>query len=152
MKIRLLLLLLLFCCCSVSSAMGAQPIAGVIFKGNVGIADGGSIIFPDGSVQSSATLAGPTGPPGPKGDTGVTGPPGAQGPAGVSYVRTVVVSPVGTAVENGASLIAALTGITASESTPSLLKIEPGIYYVGGTSLVMKPYLDIEGAGRILPL
>ena len=45
-----------------------------------------SIIFPDGSTQSSAGggsgSAGPPGPPGPAGATGATGPVGAAGPAG----------------------------------------------------------------------
>lgn len=65
------------------------------------------------------------------------------------YVRTVVVSPVGTAVQNGSALLAALTGITtASDTNPWLLKIEPGIYDVGTGTLAMKQYVDIEGSGE----
>lgn len=42
--------------------------------------DDGRIIFPDSTVQSTATVQGPIGPQGPKGDRGDIGP---QGPAGV---------------------------------------------------------------------
>jgi hypothetical protein len=65
------------------------------------------------------------------------------------YVRTVVVSPVGTAAANGTALLQALAGITtASAANPWLLKIEPGTYAVGTTSFVMKPYVDVEGSGE----
>ncbi|MCP3902055.1 MAG: hypothetical protein GY715_00340 [Planctomycetes bacterium] len=72
------------------------------FQGNVGIGDNtpqraldavgvirsqaGGFEFPDGSVQTTATLLGPTGPPGPtgpQGDPGAVGPTGAQGPPGI---------------------------------------------------------------------
>src|SRR5262245_7593418 len=65
------------------------------------------------------------------------------------YVRTVVVSPVGSATANGAALLAALAGITsASVANQWLLKIEPGVYNVGATGLAMKPYVDVEGSGE----
>ena len=64
-------------------------------------------------------------------------------------VRTVVVSPVGTPAENGAVLLAALAGITTNAAgNPWLLKLEPGIYDVGTTPLVMKDYVDLEGSGE----
>ena|SRR5215210_563285 len=45
------------------------------------------------------------------------------------YTRTVVVSPAGTPSQNGTALKNALSGITnASETSPYLLKIEPGVY------------------------
>jgi hypothetical protein len=96
---------------------------------------------------------GPSGPTGPTGDTGPMGPTGVTGPTGPSpsprFVTTVVVSPVGTPAENGAALLAALAGITdASASKPYLLKLEPGIYDVGATTLVAKDFVDIEGSGR----
>jgi hypothetical protein len=37
---------------------------------------------------------------------------------------------------------------TPSESNPCLLKILPGYYDIGSSSLVMQPYVDIEGSGR----
>jgi hypothetical protein len=87
------------------------------------------------------------------GNTGTMGPTGATGPIGPSpsprFVTTVVVSPVGTPAQNGAALVAALAGITdASASKLYLLKLEPGIYDVGATSLVAKDFVDIEGSGR----
>ena len=63
--------------------------------------------------------------------------------------KTIVVSPVGTAEENGAALLAALDGI--ADNTPSnwyLIKIKPGTYDIGSTPLAMKRYVDIEGAGQ----
>lgn len=66
-----------------------------------------------------------------------------------AYKRTVVVSPVGSATDNGAALTNALNGITdASATNPYLLKIEPGVYDLGSSSLNMKPWVDIEGSGE----
>jgi hypothetical protein len=42
-----------------------------------------------------------------------------------------------------------LAGITTASSTnPYLLKIEPGIYDIGTSSLQMKVYVDVEGSGE----
>ena len=68
---------------------------------------------------------------------------------GNTYARIVVVSPVGTPTENGTALLNALASITdASESNPYLLKIEPGVYDVGSTSVSMLQYVDVEGSGE----
>lgn len=64
------------------------------------------------------------------------------------YKRTVVVGPVGTDVQNGTALLAALAGISASPASPWLLKVEPGTYDLGAASLVMKPFVDVEGSGE----
>jgi hypothetical protein len=65
------------------------------------------------------------------------------------YVRTVVVSPVGSATQNGTALLAALAGITgASVANQWLVKIEPGVYAFGAGGMVMKPYVDVEGSGE----
>jgi hypothetical protein len=37
---------------------------------------------------------------------------------------------------------------TPSETNPCLLKIMPGVYDVGTSSVVMQPYIDIEGSGE----
>ena len=68
---------------------------------------------------------------------------------GRRYKRTVVVSPVpGDPAASGAALLAAYNGVTgASASDPWLVKIEPGIFDVGATTLVTKPYVDLEGSG-----
>jgi len=65
--------------------------------------------------------------------------------------RTIVVSPVGTAAQNGAALLAALNALTdASCDKAYLLRIEPGIYDVGTSPLVMKPCVGIEGGGELV--
>jgi hypothetical protein len=71
------------------------------------------------------------------------------------FVTTVVVSPVGTPLENGTALKAAIAGITdASAARPYLLKLEPGNYDVGdGTgadfAFFSKPYVDVAGSGAL---
>jgi hypothetical protein len=63
---------------------------------------------------------------------------------------TVYVSPVsGNPAASGAALLDALAGITDnSAAKPYVLKLDPGIYDLGATSLVMKPYVDVEGSGQ----
>ena len=65
------------------------------------------------------------------------------------YTRTVVVSPVGAAAQNGTALLNALAGLTGVSATqPYLLKLEPGVYDLGALPLIMIPYVDIEGSGE----
>jgi len=65
------------------------------------------------------------------------------------YRRTVVVSPIGTATENGAALLDALAGLgDASAANPYLIHIEPGVYDVITATLQMKSYVDMEGSGE----
>lgn len=52
---------------------------GIEIDGNIKMTNAGTIVFPDGSTQSSATLQGPQGIQGIKGDAGATGPQGVQG-------------------------------------------------------------------------
>jgi hypothetical protein len=67
-------------------------------------------------------------------------------------VSTVVVSPVGSATQNGTALRDDLAGITdASADNPYLLKIEPGVYDLGNlqfSQLEMKSFVDVEGSGE----
>jgi hypothetical protein len=64
-------------------------------------------------------------------------------------VSTIVVSPVGTPLQNGTSLLNAMQSITTNSATsPLLIKIEPGTYDLGTGMLVMKPYVDVEGSGE----
>jgi len=51
----------------------------VVFDGEIRISNLGNFVFPDGSMQNSATVQGP------KGETGATGPQGPSGPADLSY-------------------------------------------------------------------
>jgi hypothetical protein len=65
--------------------------------------------------------------------------------------RTIVVSPVGTAAENGTALLNAVNAIADSSCTnPYVVHIEPGVYDIGGGALVMKECVDIEGAGQLV--
>lgn len=69
------------------------------------------------------------------------------------YKRTVIVSPVGTATENGTALLNAMGSITdTSETSPYLLKIEPGVYDLITRTLYMQPYVDVEGSGESVTL
>ncbi len=82
---------------------------------------GKALVFPDGTRQSSA-------------------PP--------QYARTIIVSPVGTPLQNGTSLLAKRAAITdASAAKPYLLKLEPGTYDIGSESFTMAQYIDTEGSG-----
>lgn len=63
--------------------------------------------------------------------------------------RIVVVSPVGSATDNGNALLAALAAITTSScSNPFLLKLEPGVYDLGSNHLTLKECIDVEGSGE----
>ena len=66
------------------------------------------------------------------------------------YVRTYVVGPVGTPIENGAALGAAMGSIPppTNQETAALLKIEPGVYDLGTGTEALLPWMVIEGAGR----
>ena len=65
-----------------------------------------------------------------------------------AYARTVVVSPKATASASGNALKAVVAGITtAAADKRYLVKVEPGIYNLGNSKLVMKPFVDIEGSG-----
>jgi hypothetical protein len=70
------------------------------------------------------------------------------------FLRTVVVRPVpGDTLASGQALLSALAGINpGSCSGPGedrwLLKVEPGAYDLGSTTLAMKACVDIEGSGE----
>ena len=68
----------------------------------------------------------------------------------MTFVRTEVVSPVpSNHVASGRRLRRALADITgASATNPYLIKVEPGLYDLDGRSLVMRPFIDIEGSGE----
>ena len=91
---------------------------------------------------------GTNGSNGANGANGATGPAGSTGPAGPGFTRTVIVSPVGTATQNGTALIAAMNNLTAGISNPAVLLIEPGVYDLGASTLTGKADVDIEGSGQ----
>jgi hypothetical protein len=109
------------------------------------------------ALRGRSGRPGPAGTPGANGTNGTNGAsatngaPGATGPtgpAGPGFVRTIVVSPVGSASENGTALLDAMSSISASASAPALLLVEPGVYDLGTTTLDGKSYVDIEGSGE----
>ena len=104
--------------------------------------------FPASVLPKSA--AGARGERGPQGAQGIPGPAGPQG-AGVSYERTIVVSPdPADESKNGLLLRDAIAGITDNGPTrPYLVKIEPAIYDLGSQPLALKPYVDVEGSGEL---
>lgn len=66
------------------------------------------------------------------------------------YRRTVVVSPVGTPLDNGAALMTAVSAVAAaapSATTPWLIHLEPGLYDVGNATLTFPGWVVVEGAG-----
>ncbi len=80
------------------------------------------IQFPDGSIQSTA------------------GQP--------ALVSTVVVSPVGTDLENGTALKAAYEAVAgATADAPVLVKVEPGTYDLGAGNIDLIEYVNLEGSG-----
>jgi hypothetical protein len=73
----------------------------------------------------------------------------AAGAAG-AQTTTIQVSPVpANPPASGTALLNALAAITDnSSSKPYVLKLDPGMYYLASTQLLMKPYVDIEGSGQ----
>lgn len=67
------------------------------------------------------------------------------------YTRTVIVPANGTAVANGAALLAAVAGLSPAPSYTVrwLIKLEPGVYNVGTSPVILSPYVDIEGSGVV---
>jgi hypothetical protein len=68
-----------------------------------------------------------------------------------AQVRTVLISPTPGAspTTNGARLLSRYAAIAdASATNPYLVKIEPGIYDFKDRSLIMRPFIDIEGSGE----
>lgn len=114
------------CACAVVVASsvfaGDVVVDGSIHAGGMVVSDGAGFMFPDATVQTTA--------------------------AAPEHRRIVIVSPVGAETENGAALLAAIAGLTPTAAEPYLLKLEPGVYDVGGNQVQTKPYLDVEGSGQ----
>ncbi|MEW5853830.1 MAG: hypothetical protein AB2A00_33955 [Myxococcota bacterium] len=67
-----------------------------------------------------------------------------------SFTRTLHVPTVpGDAAQAGQRLVNAVADASdATAQNPYLIKLEPGTYDLGTSSLALLPYVDIEGAGR----
>lgn len=64
------------------------------------------------------------------------------------YARTWIVSPVTLdPMASGQRLLQAFSVITADASTTWLVKLEPGVYDLGGQNLALESYVDLEGSG-----
>jgi len=74
--------------------MPATAVDSVVIDGDLRISGQGSLVFPDGSVQSTATVQGP------KGDTGAIGPQGPREPGEPSYT-TLNYYALGDSITNG---------------------------------------------------
>ena len=66
------------------------------------------------------------------------------------YGNVAVVAPSGGDYDNPATAMGAYGSWcgTPSATTPCLLKIMPGVYDIGAFTVVMQPYIDIEGSGQ----
>jgi len=62
------------------------------------------------------------------------------------YSNVVIVSPSGGDFTNPVDALNSITD--ASASNPYLVKIMPGVYDIGSSSVQMKEYVDIEGSGE----
>jgi hypothetical protein len=61
----------------------------------------------------------------------------------------VVITPnPGNPTANGTALLNNLADITGGVNNPYLIKLGPGIYDIGTSSLQMKQYVDVEGSGE----
>ena len=69
---------------------------------------------------------------------------------GQVFSRTWVVGPVGSPVENGAALLAAVAAVPApaGASGAQLVKVEPGRYDLVTSSLALPSWVSLEGSGR----
>ncbi len=80
--------------------------------------------------------------------------PGVLSPDNI-FARTIVLSPGPSAAANGADLLAALASISGNGIGTDdrwLIKLEPGIYNVGTSTVGMKDFVDIEGSGEAVTL
>ena len=82
---------------------------------------------------------------GPQGPQGVAGP---QGPVGLTakYANVIVVAKSGGDFTDPVAAVASITN--ASATNRYLVRIQPGVYDLGHAAIVMKSWVDIEGAGE----
>jgi hypothetical protein len=66
------------------------------------------------------------------------------------FKNVAVVAPSGGDYTDPATAMAAYSSWcgTPSETNPCLLKVMPGVYDIGTSTVVMQPYIDIEGSGQ----
>lgn len=73
----------------------------------------------------------------------------ANGQVSLGVNRLLVVSAGGAAADNCQGLRDTLTAITdATAANPYVLRLEPGEYDCGTSTVTMKPHVDLEGSGE----
>lgn len=122
-------------------AQGAQGAQGI--KGATGETGAQGLQGPQGAVGPQ----GAQGIQGVKGDTGVTGAQGVTGPQGPAarYGNVIVVAKSGGDFTDPIAAVGSISD--ASATNPYLIKIMPGVYDLGTSSLHLKAFVDIEGSG-----
>jgi len=67
------------------------------------------------------------------------------------FARTVAVGPVGDPSANGSSLMAAVASLPVPSTREEgwLVEIEPGLYDLGSSSLVLPPWVVLTGSGEL---
>jgi hypothetical protein len=68
--------------------------------------------------------------------------------AAAVYKNTLIVSNEGNLGGVDLTIAMAIAQANASQATPYLLKLEPGVYDIGTNSLTMLEWVDIEGSGE----
>ena len=103
------------------------------------------------ALKGNRGLQGAPGAPGSPGAPGIQGPAGAAGPAGPSGVpgNAVVVSPAGTAIQNGAALRAALAALpVATADAPQAVVLGVGHFDAGSpTGFTVPAFVTLVGQG-----
>ena len=136
----------------------SAPIAGP--QGPMGPQGIQGIAGPAGSQGLKGDIGdvGPAGPQGPQGLPGVAGPAGPQGEVGpvgpqgpvAKYSNVLIVAKTGGDYTNPVDAMGYINGrMDNSPTNRYLVKIMPGVYDIGNSSLYSMPYVDIEGSGEI---
>lgn len=103
----------------------------------------------EAGAQGEAGAPGAQGPQGERGEPGPKGEPGSVTPApDVLATARIRVIPLGTtALESGALLRAAVEAVPSDGSQTWVMKLGAGTYDLGGTGLVLKTGVYLEGHG-----
>jgi hypothetical protein len=66
----------------------------------------------------------------------------------IGTILLVSPNPGDSAHTSGTALLNTLAGITADVNNRYVIKLGPGVYDIGTSSLQMKQYVDVEGSGE----
>ena len=127
-------------------------------NGDVKIINGGAIVFPDDTRQTTATMQGPQGPQGPPGIQGPEGPEGPQGPAGEVTITSICSAITSTGESTtfcskshddvitgiNLTLAAEKTIINTKGASTTVADLIPHYYVNGYLNMGMDVFQDIE--------